>query len=165
MMKSQAMPLYSQGSENEQRLILRHEQFKQRQAMPLYSRRAASTPEGSEPVAIFRYAPLADAVGALRPSAARSPGWEAVEKAHIKKEPCCRVCSGKHDLQVHHKLPFHLHPELELEDSNLVTLCQPHHLLVGHLMLWASYNPAVMKDAAAWAAKIKNRPDHSYKGK
>jgi len=104
--------------------------------------------------------PLQDPMGQLRTSAPRSSGWPAVEKAHIKEEPFCRTCGTNHGLQVHHIKPFHLHPELELEDANLMTLCQPHHLLVGHLMLWASYNPNVMKDAATWLSKIKKRPDH-----
>lgn len=101
---------------------------------------------------------LIDQHGFTRPMAGRSPRWPAVERAHLKKEPFCRVCTCKEGLQVHHKQPFHLFPELELVEANLITLCAPHHLLVGHLMLWASWNKDCEKDADAWFRKCKDRP-------
>lgn len=96
--------------------------------------------------------------GGCKPTAPRSPQWAAVRKAHLKAHPACAACGGTHDLDVHHELPFHLFPQMELEPSNLITLCTPHHLLCGHLMLWQSYNPEVRADAAAWLCKIKARP-------
>lgn len=88
----------------------------------------------------------------------RSPKWRAVEQAHLRREPDCRVCRTMHKLQVHHVVPVHVDPSRELDDTNLITLCEPHHLLFGHLMLWRSWNAYVRLDAPAWRAKIDARP-------
>ncbi len=82
----------------------------------------------------------------------RSPEWPRVEQEHRLREPACVACGYKgRDLQVHHIKPFHLHPHLELEPDNLITLCQArgreHHLLLGHLDEWGSYNEHVRYDA------------------
>ncbi len=67
-------------------------------------------------------------------------------------------------MEAHHKLPFHLHPELELEDSNLIPLCEEKedgincHLAFGHLGNFKSFNKDVEADAGTWNEKIKNRP-------
>ncbi len=81
----------------------------------------------------------------------RSPEWPAVAHAHLAKEPACMVCGHRgQGLQVHHIKPFHLYPELELDPNNLITLCEirgrDHHLLIGHLDDWESYNPQVRVD-------------------
>ncbi|MBO0783888.1 MAG: HNH endonuclease, partial [Ktedonobacteraceae bacterium] len=66
----------------------------------------------------------------------RSPEWDRVAKEHRRREPRCVVCGYKgRKLQVHHIRPFHLHPRLELDPDNLITLCEArgrhHHLLLG----------------------------------
>ncbi|HLI71704.1 MAG TPA: HNH endonuclease [Ktedonobacteraceae bacterium] len=81
----------------------------------------------------------------------RSPEWPAVAHQHLLKEPACRACGHRgQGLQVHHIKPFHLHPDLELDPDNLITLCElkgrDHHLLLGHLDDWESYNPNVRQD-------------------
>lgn len=91
----------------------------------------------------------------------RSPRWSAVRAAHLKTNPRCAACGTQDKLEVHHVFPFHLHPELELVGSNLVTLCETGgncHLMIGHLKNWKSYNLAVRKDAEALLQKIKTRP-------
>jgi len=92
---------------------------------------------------------------------ARSPQWEQVRKDFLKAHPLCAVCGRKGSLlkpnEVHHIKPFHLHPELELDPNNLITLERDFHLLFGHLMDWKSYNPDVVKDAEEWNLKISNR--------
>jgi 5-methylcytosine-specific restriction endonuclease McrA len=64
-------------------------------------------------------------------------------------------------LQVHHIKPFHLHPHLELEPTNLITLCEvkgrDHHLLLGHLDEWASYNERVREDVKRHHGKSANQ--------
>lgn len=90
--------------------------------------------------------------------AARSPRWFAVRAAHLRQFPTCAACGGKSDLEVHHVVPFQLDPSLELVPANLLTLCEPHHLLFGHLMNWQSWNVNAPKDAAEWREKIKQRP-------
>jgi hypothetical protein len=118
---------------------------------------------------------------ALQQGLQRSPEWPRVERDHRQLEPVCMACGSTDNLQVHHVLPFHFcillgRPELELDQRNLITLCQGqnnHHLLLGHLDDWQSYNQAVRSDVAGpfhgmagdsiradteWQAKEMKRP-------
>jgi len=94
----------------------------------------------------------------------RSPKWAGVRKAFLKDHPVCEVCEGKVKLNVHHIKPYHLHPELELEPSNLITLCEcsSHgincHLLIGHLGNFKNVNPNSVEDSKIWNGKLKE--DH-----
>ncbi len=91
----------------------------------------------------------------------RSSKWPALAHAHLKAHPKCEVCGTNKSLNVHHIKPFKLFPELELEPTNLFTLCetpsQNHHFLFGHLLDWKAWNPSVIKDAIIWAGKISYR--------
>lgn len=91
----------------------------------------------------------------------RSTKWAAVRKAHLKSQPCCQVCGASSLLNVHHIKPFHLFPELELQEDNLITLCEGTsvncHLLMGHLMNWRAWNPAVVSDTERMRKKIMAR--------
>lgn len=97
-------------------------------------------------------------------TARRSGKWPAVRERHLEANPCCAVCGGTAKLQVHHKNPFHLQPDLELDPGNLITLCEVDrggvncHLFFGHLGNFKAFNPAVADDAAAWRQKIESRP-------
>lgn len=89
---------------------------------------------------------------------ARSPMWAGVARAHRLREPACVVCGYKGaKLQVHHIKPFHLHPQLELDPNNLITLCEvdgrEHHLLLGHLDKWESYNVHIRDDVKRYHRK------------
>ena len=81
----------------------------------------------------------------------RSDKWPAVEHAHLKQFPTCASCGSTTKLNVHHKYPFHLHPELELDPTNLITLCMDPatecHIKVGHGDNFKAYNPDVEPDA------------------
>ncbi len=96
----------------------------------------------------------------------RSPSWPRVEREHLLREPACAACGHKRVLQVHHIKPFHLYPQLELDPSNLITLCEvpgrDHHLLLGHLGNWEAYNPHVRNDVKRFyrknAAQIRADP-------
>ena len=101
----------------------------------------------------------------LRPDdAQRSPKWPAVRAKHLAANPSCAACgtARKAILSVHHIVPFHVDRSKELDTANLITLCEGQgvncHLLFGHLMNWSSWNVNVREDAAAWRAKIRNRP-------
>lgn len=81
----------------------------------------------------------------------RSGKWHAVQQRHLELFPTCLACGSDTDLQVHHVKPFHEFPELELEPSNLITLCmKPYHLchfVFGHVWSWSTNNPNVVADA------------------
>jgi 5-methylcytosine-specific restriction protein A len=107
----------------------------------------------------------------------RSSEWSRVAKEHLRREPACVACGYKgRKRQVHHIKPFHLHPQLELDPQNLITLCEArgreHHLLLGHLDEWESYNEHIRADVKhfyrktaaqirsdlAWQKKMARRP-------
>ena len=83
--------------------------------------------------------------------AKRSSRWPAVRNAWIKDHPTCACCGGTDSLEVHHKIPFHVAPMLELDGLNLITLCESKrqcHLRVGHYFNWKLHNPDVERMAA-----------------
>lgn len=91
-------------------------------------------------------------------TAKRSNEWPKVEKDFREKNPTCAACGSTNKLNVHHKKPFHLHPELELDENNLITLCMDKnrcHLLIGHGDNFRAYNPNVEADAAKVKKDIK----------
>jgi hypothetical protein len=92
--------------------------------------------------------------------AKRSSKWKEFQKKFLQKNPNCAACGSIKKLNVHHKKPFHLHPELELDENNLVTLCMDKkecHLLIGHLNSFRKYNPNIDEDII----KIKNHPEQT----
>lgn len=107
---------------------------------------------------------LIDASKTIELVTGRSPQWPTVRKHWLDGHPTCALCGGTKVLEVHHIKPFHLHPELELDTTNLITLCENKgdgvncHLLFGHLGNFQSYNPNVLADVAAWHEKIVDRP-------
>jgi len=91
--------------------------------------------------------------------ATRSSKWTEVRKQYLKEHPSCIACGRDRKLEVHHKIPVHISPELELDPSNLVTLCaDPCHLLFGHLMNFKSYNKSVVEDCTVYLKKVVDRP-------
>jgi hypothetical protein len=95
----------------------------------------------------------------------RSPHWDKTKRTFLEKNPYCIACgpteSAKRVMQVHHREPFHYcvlagRPDLELDHRNLVTLCESqegehaedHHLILGHLRDFHSYNPQVLEHAS-----------------
>lgn len=93
----------------------------------------------------------------------RSPEWGKTKKLFAKKNPkICAICGTKKLLQLHHKVAFHTHPELELELSNLVWLCEGMerncHRGFGHLGNFKSINETIEEDIKIWNKKISTRP-------
>jgi 5-methylcytosine-specific restriction protein A len=78
----------------------------------------------------------------------RSSKWPAVRNYFVKLHPACEACGTTESLNVHHIIPFHERPELELDLANLITLCRDHHFSLGHFRNWSKYNPNVRRDAA-----------------
>ncbi len=91
----------------------------------------------------------------------RNPRWKTVRDAVLKQCPACAACGDKRLLNVHHKKPFHLFPDLELEPANLIVLCEvpSHscHFALGHCFDWRAYNPFVEEDARARMERIAQR--------
>ena len=88
-----------------------------------------------------------------KPPFLRSSKWPAVRKKWLKLNPVCEVCTRKTKLEVHHIIPFHIKPELELDTNNFITLCESPaaccHYIVGHCALsWLKYDPSVVRNAA-----------------
>lgn len=91
----------------------------------------------------------------------RSSSWHSLRDSIVKNSRCA-FCGSKVNLEVHHIKPVHLYPELELDRSNLMVLCDAEgkascHWLFGHLCNYESYNPAVLDDAAVFAEKVRCR--------
>ena len=85
----------------------------------------------------------------LKPRVKRASGWSKARRIKRQNTPYCEGCGKrvrffkKIRLQIHHKKPIHLFPELELVQSNLKTFCLKCHLEKGHLGNWKSWNPYV----------------------
>lgn len=85
----------------------------------------------------------------------RSSHWDEVRDEHIAKHSACAACGSVEQLQVHHVIPFHLRPDLELMPENLITLCMDEyncHLTLGHGGSFSCYNPNVREDARKFSA-------------
>lgn len=90
----------------------------------------------------------------------RSKRWQAVRDEHLSEHGECAACGSREELQVHHIAPFHLFPELELEPSNLITLCMGEwdcHLALGHGGSFKAYNEAVLHDVLRFAMSVDSR--------
>jgi hypothetical protein len=99
-------------------------------------------------------------------SSARSTHWHTVRAAHLIHHPCCEVCGAKKNLEVHHIKPFHENPELELDPSNLITLCENRdcksHITLGHLGNYKLSNPHVREDAALMKKRREDARDAKH---
>lgn len=122
---------------------------------------------------------------ALRYGIERSPLWEKTQREYLEANPQCAVCSTNSIIQIHHVMPFHLchlvyRGDLELDERNFIPLCEEpgnnHHLLLGHLGNFESYNqggrasilelgksiPGLSEEAikadVAWIQLMGNRP-------
>jgi 5-methylcytosine-specific restriction endonuclease McrA len=90
----------------------------------------------------------------------RSSQWKTVRKNHLQAQPVCQACNRKENLEVHHIKPFHIFPDLELDPTNLITLCKTCHLVFGHLMDYKSWNDNVTEDVKNFNLKVQERPYH-----
>jgi 5-methylcytosine-specific restriction protein A len=104
---------------------------------------------------------LKDRIQGKAPKGARrSSDWPRVRRAHLGAFPTCAACGGTEKIEVHHVQPFHLNPELELDPTNLISLCESKHkglnchLLLGHVGDFKSVNRSVRKDAAYWLTNL-----------
>jgi len=91
----------------------------------------------------------------------RSSRWKTVRSEFLSLNPCCSVCGSKKNVVPHHKVPFHVDPSLELDPSNLISLCENKgfncHFFFGHLRNWAGHNPTVEEDAIYWCCRLSEK--------
>jgi 5-methylcytosine-specific restriction protein A len=91
--------------------------------------------------------------------ATRSPKWKTVRKNFLAKNNHCFACGRNKKLEVHHIVPVHVDPSKELEEDNLMVLCDdPCHLVFGHLLDYKSWNENVINDCSNYLEKIQNKP-------
>lgn len=91
----------------------------------------------------------------------RARGWTSLRNEWIASHSTCACCGIDTQLAVHHVKPLHLFPELELDDTNLITLCQrPErfcHYIFGHFFDWMAYNPDIKRFAPLMLKRIQNK--------
>lgn len=88
----------------------------------------------------------------------RRNDWRQLKAQHLRKEPCCQACGRRGELDVHHIVPVHIAPALELDPQNLITLCAtPCHLVFGHLMSYNCYNKDVRRMTAAYRTAVSKK--------
>lgn len=92
--------------------------------------------------------------GVVAAGVPRSSKWPAWLKAFLKGKSCV-CCGSKGPLTGHHKIPFHIRPDLEMIEGNVAPICDGTdcHLVLGHLKDFQLYNPDFDADAAAFLAK------------
>ena len=92
----------------------------------------------------------------------RSSDWPRIRAEFVAEFPACAACGTTATLNVHHVKPYWIHPELELEKSNLITLCRVHHFTLGHdpdgptgpqKPDWKKSNANVRRDAARFSRR------------
>lgn len=90
--------------------------------------------------------------------AARSSRWHKVRNDFLKLHNTCAVCGSEKNLVVHHIVPVHIDKSRELDETNLMPLCQNKtmncHFIFGHLLNWTKSNPNVVEDSRVWNKKL-----------
>lgn len=87
----------------------------------------------------------------------RDPHWHRDSRLWLRGKVCAAT-GWSVQLQVHHKRPFHLFPELEMDPDNWIALTEcpafEAHFEIGHFRNWKKWNPNVDADAAEHLAKM-----------
>jgi 5-methylcytosine-specific restriction enzyme A len=105
---------------------------------------------------------LDKAKGKIPKDSKRSSKWPKVRKAFILEHNVCAACGETTKLEVHHICPFHLHPELELDPNNLITLCETAskgvvcHMNIGHNGDYKKVNENVVEDSKKMNDRLNN---------
>lgn len=104
--------------------------------------------------------PSDDLPGMAMHASARSGEWPRVRAEFLRTHPVCAVCGATKDLEVHHVIPFHKRPDLELAKENLIVVCRGKrndHFYQAHSADWRAANPHIAEDAALMRKRIKER--------
>ena len=99
--------------------------------------------------------------GFLLGGVGRSKDWPGVRKDFLIVHDKCAICEGKKKLEVHHIKSFFRSPELELDRTNLIVLCEAKkygitcHLFGGHNGNYKLENPLILEDVKFLSDKLK----------
>ena len=105
---------------------------------------------------------IIDRVLGKTPGRKRSSKWRKTRQDFLRYNLRCMSCGGTKKLEVHHIVPFHEDPSLELEPTNLMTLCRRKkygiscHLFVGHKGNWRLINSDAYQTARMIYRYMKN---------
>jgi hypothetical protein len=63
-------------------------------------------------------------------------------RAYLAEHPRCEWCGGTYKLQVHHRWPVSVRPDLASDPGNMLTLCGGDrcHFVLGHKCDWRTFN-------------------------
>lgn len=93
----------------------------------------------------------------------RHPSWRKVRARHLAANPECAACGETRNVDVHHIIPVSVEPLFELDDANLITLCDEtandHHRWIGHGGNWRLWNGNVRKDAQYFREMLQRIKD------
>ena len=78
----------------------------------------------------------------------RSKGWKVLKDDFIASNDKCYICGSRSNLEVHHIKDVSNFPDLELDENNLMTLCDGSdrfeglscHRIFGHFGCWRRTN-------------------------
>jgi len=90
----------------------------------------------------------------------RSSQWPKFRKAMIAARPYCAACLSPSNLELHHIVPYSKDPTKELDQSNVVVLCESKkfgvncHRFFGHLGDYKKHNPDCFDDVRLWFSKL-----------
>jgi len=88
-------------------------------------------------------------IKAIKKLSPRGWAWSKFEKNYVKSNSVCLACGATTSLEVHHKIPYAMRPDLEFEPTNLVTLCMSTnkcHFRLGHGSYWSAFTPSINLD-------------------
>jgi len=81
--------------------------------------------------------------------------WQRCRRDFLKKTgKVCVCCGTRKKIEVHHKLPRHIRPDLAVDQTNLIALCKSCHFHLGHLNSYFTYNENVSN--VCWFAHNNN---------
>lgn len=82
--------------------------------------------------------------------------YKRVMKEYLSSHPNCEYCGRDKKLDVHHKIPVSVAPELATDKNNMVTLCRKPqcHFIIGHKGNWKDYNDKISQILSAPNAQI-----------
>lgn len=100
--------------------------------------------------------------GPGKPLGARDPRWPALRRKWLESHPYCYACGGDEHLTVHHIVPVHVSAAGELDENNLITLCEhpTHncHFVHAHKCDWRRYEPEIVSVAGDYRRRMERMP-------